>query len=78
MYLEGGILDFNQCYKIALLGDTQVGKSSIACRFVFRKFSWEYTSTIEDIYTKRITVDFENSELEILDTAGMEEFRMVK
>lgn len=38
----------------------------------------EYTATIEDIYTKRITIDEEPAEIDILDTAGLQEFRVVK
>lgn len=55
-----------------------VGKSAITCRYVFKKFVREYTATIEDIYTKRVTVDEEPAEIDILDTAGLQEFRAVK
>jgi len=65
-------------YKIAVLGEGGVGKSAITCRYVFKKFIREYTSTIEDFYTKRSLIDNEMVELDILDTAGMEEFRVVR
>ena len=55
-----------------------MGKSAITCRYVFRKFSKEYTPTIEDIFSKRSIIDDETTELEILDTAGLEEFRNIK
>jgi GTPase KRas protein len=55
-----------------------VGKSALTCRYVFKKFQHDYTSTIEDIYTKKTTIDGELAELDILDTAGRDEFRAVK
>lgn len=34
-----GMFDLNQVFKIALLGDSEVGKSAIACRFIYKKFN---------------------------------------
>lgn len=65
-------------FSIAILGEATIGKSAITCRYVFKKFSKIYTSTIEDIFSKRIIIDDEMAELDILDTAGLEEFRSVK
>ena len=65
-------------FKIALLGDASVGKSAITCRYVFKRFLKSYTSTLEDFYTKRTNIDNEFVELDILDTAGMEEFSVVR
>ncbi len=55
-----------------------MGKSAITCRFVFKKFLKDYTCTIEDFYTNKIRIDNEMVELDILDTAGMEMFRIVR
>lgn len=42
--------------------------------FVQQRFIEEYDPTIEDIYRKQVQVDNEVSVLEILDTAGQEEY----
>lgn len=60
------------------MGESKVGKSAITCRYLFKKFMREYTATIEDIYTKRVAIDEEPAEIDILDTAGLQEFRAVK
>ncbi len=75
---ESSALSRKVIYKIAVLGESSVGKSAITCRYVFKKFIREYTSTIEDFYTKRSVIDSEMVELDIIDTAGMEEFRVVR
>jgi GTPase SAR1 family protein len=31
-------VDLQQIFKIAILGDDGVGKSALACRYVFKKF----------------------------------------
>lgn len=65
-------------YKLALLGEGAVGKSAITCRYVFKKFLRDYNCTIEDVYNHKAKIDGDIVELDILDTAGMEDFRMVR
>jgi len=65
-------------YKLALLGEGAVGKSAITCRYVFKKFLREYNCTIEDVFNHKTKIDGDIVELDILDTAGMEDFRMVR
>lgn len=57
-----------------IFGTTGVGKSSIVLRFVTDTFTEEYLSTIEDSYRKTCFYDGKSIYLEILDTAGQEEF----
>ena len=64
--------NISNSFSIAILGEQEVGKSAITCRYVFKKFTREYTATIEDIFSKRTLVDDEIAEIEILDTAGLE------
>lgn len=59
---------------ILVLGDGGVGKSAVTLRFVTNGFSEEYEPTIEDFYRKNVQVDNIVSTLEIIDTAGQEEF----
>ena len=61
-------------YKIVVLGAGAVGKSSLTVRYVTGDFLDEYDPTIEDYYRKLVEVDGEPAFMDILDTAGQEEF----
>lgn len=61
-------------YKILVLGDGGVGKSSVTLRFITNGYSDEYEPTIEDFYRKNIRVDDQFCTIEVIDTAGQEEF----
>eukprot|EP01083_Nonionella_stella_P222704 794427_1 len=60
--------------KITILGAGAVGKSAITVRMVANEFQQEYDPTIEANYTCTIQVDNKNETLDILDTAGQEQF----
>ncbi|EFC35765.1 ras family small GTPase [Naegleria gruberi] len=60
--------------KIIVLGEGGVGKSAITIFFIQHIFITEYDPTIEDTYRKYFRVDEEPAMVEILDTAGPEEF----
>ena len=60
-------------YRVALLGESGVGKSAITCRFLFKKFLRDYSATLEDTYHKKMMVDDEVVDLEILDIGGTDE-----
>eukprot|EP00486_Rosalina_sp_Unknown_P016042 CAMPEP_0201593352 /NCGR_PEP_ID=MMETSP0190_2-20130828/190982_1 /ASSEMBLY_ACC=CAM_ASM_000263 /TAXON_ID=37353 /ORGANISM="Rosalina sp." /LENGTH=147 /DNA_ID=CAMNT_0048052503 /DNA_START=21 /DNA_END=461 /DNA_ORIENTATION=+ len=61
-------------YKIVVLGGGGVGKSALTIRLVTDNFLEEYDPTIEDSYCKQVPVDGIPALLDILDTAGQEEF----
>jgi len=61
-------------YKLVVLGGGGVGKSALTIRLVTDNFLDEYDPTIEDSYRKNVIIDSESAMLEILDTAGQEEF----
>jgi small GTP-binding protein len=66
--------DFN--YKIILLGDGGVGKSSMIQKYVYDKFSIHTTPTIGVVNTtKVVVVDNQKILLSIWDTAGQEKYR---
>ena len=44
---------------------------------LFSSFVEDYDPTIEDTYRKHIIIDGETYQLDILDTAGQEEYRWV-
>jgi len=66
--------DKDNDYKIVVLGGGGVGKSALTIRLVTDNFLDEYDPTIEDSYRKQVMLDAEGALLDILDTAGQEEF----
>jgi len=65
-------------YKIVVLGGGGVGKSALTIRLVTDNFLDEYDPTIEDSYRKQVMIDEETALLDILDTAGQEEFNSMQ
>eukprot|EP01084_Bolivina_argentea_P084467 152743_1 len=60
--------------KITILGAGGTSKSAITVRMVANEFQQEYDPTIEANYTCTLQVDGKNETLDILDTAGQEQF----
>jgi len=65
-------------YKIVVLGSGGVGKSALTVQFVQGIFVEKYDPTIEDSYRKPLEVDNVQYMLEILDTAGTEQFTAMR
>lgn len=65
-------------YKIVMLGSGAVGKSAITVQLVSGHFLESYDPTIEDSYRTSININNENIVLNILDTAGQEEFSALR
>lgn len=61
-------------YKLCVLGGGAVGKSSLSLRFIRSFFPLDYDPTIEDSYTKQTEIDGRVCRLDVLDTAGQEDF----
>jgi len=61
-------------YKLVVLGSGGVGKSALTIQLTQKQFVYEYDPTVEDCYRKQKVIDGETCMLEILDTAGQEEF----
>jgi GTPase KRas protein len=61
-------------YKLVVLGGGGVGKSALTIRLVTDNFLDEYDPTIEDSYRKQVIIDDIPAVMDILDTAGQEEF----
>jgi small GTP-binding protein len=59
-------------YKVAIIGSTGVGKSSLCLQFARNKFPENYEPTIEDYYRKQVNLDGEQIMFDIIDTAGQE------
>ena len=65
-------------YKLVVLGSGGVGKSALTVQFVQGIFVEKYDPTIEDSYRKVVEVDGQQCMLEILDTAGTEQFTAMR
>ena len=61
--------------KLVVLGKSLVGKSALTYRFISDKFPTEHDTTVEDQYKTIVTVDETECELEILDTAGQDDYQ---
>eukprot|EP00123_Amoebidium_parasiticum_P013527 comp22009_c0_seq1/m.31865 comp22009_c0_seq1/g.31865 ORF comp22009_c0_seq1/g.31865 comp22009_c0_seq1/m.31865 type:complete len:208 (-) comp22009_c0_seq1:672-1295(-) len=64
--------------KLLIVGPGGVGKSAITVQFIQSKFIEEYDPTIEDSYRKQVTVDEKPVAINILDTAGQEEYSLLR
>jgi len=60
--------------KLVLVGVGGVGKSAITITYVSNIWVPEYDPTIEDSHRKQVSIDDDVSMLDILDTAGQEEY----
>jgi len=65
-------------YKICVLGDGGVGLTALTIQLIQNHFVDEYDPTIEDSYRKQVVIDDKNCLLEILDTAGQEEYSAMR
>lgn len=64
--------------RLAILGGGGVGKSAITIQFLQNHFVEIYDPTIEDAYRKQIAIDDHSYFIEILDTAGQEEYSAMR
>jgi Ras-related protein Rab-7A len=65
-----------QLYKVLVLGDSGVGKTSLANQYVKGQFSSQFRATIgADFMTKEVQLDDRRVTLQIWDTAGQERFQ---
>uniref|UniRef100_A0A3Q3XSG7 GTP-binding protein Rheb n=1 Tax=Mola mola TaxID=94237 RepID=A0A3Q3XSG7_MOLML len=60
--------------KIAVIGYRSVGKSSLTIQFVEGQFVDSYDPTIENTFNKLVTVNCQDFNLQLVDTAGQDEY----
>lgn len=61
--------------KIAVLGKGMVGKSSLTYKYINYNTPKDHDPTIEDKYSTVVTVDGISCDVEILDTAGQDDYQ---
>ena len=61
--------------KLVVLGKSLVGKSALTYRFISDKFPEEHDTTVEDQYKTVVSINGTTYELEILDTAGQDDYQ---
>ena len=70
--------EYDNLYKLLLIGDSGVGKSSLLLRYSDDTYDSCYTSTIGvDFKIKTIILDDKVYKLQMWDTAGQERFRSI-
>jgi len=69
-------------FRVVLLGEGGVGKTALTIQFIQKKFVTDYDPTIENSYRKQMTYQDGPTEinciLDILDTAGQEEYSVMR
>ncbi len=69
---------YEYIFKLILIGNSGVGKSSILQRYIQKVFNESYSSTIGvDFFMKSINIGDKSIKLQLWDTAGTEKFRSI-
>ncbi|KAE9555528.1 hypothetical protein FO519_001296 [Halicephalobus sp. NKZ332] len=67
-----------QVHKVIMVGSGGVGKSALTLQFMYDEFVEEYEPTKADSYRKRVVLDGEECSVDILDTAGQEDYSAIR
>ncbi|CAF1217533.1 unnamed protein product [Rotaria sordida] len=71
-------VEFDYLFKILIIGDSGVGKTTILQRFAQDYFSTEYVATIGvDFQIRTLDIDSKRCKLQVWDTAGQDRFKCV-
>jgi len=70
--------DYDYLFKLLLIGDSGVGKTSLLVRFADETFSTSFITTIGiDFKIKTMELEGKKVKLQVWDTAGQERFRTI-
>ncbi|KAK6101619.1 Ras-related protein ralB-A domain protein [Brugia pahangi] len=67
-----------QVHKVIMVGTGGVGKSALTLQFMYDEFVEEYEPTKADSYRKKVVLDGEECLIDILDTAGQEDYSAIR
>ncbi|CAH1788735.1 unnamed protein product [Owenia fusiformis] len=65
-------------HKVIMVGSGGVGKSALTLQFMYDEFVEDYEPTKADSYRKKVTLDGEEVQIDILDTAGQEDYAAIR
>lgn len=65
-------------YKVIMVGSGGVGKSALTLQFMYDEFVKDYEPTKADSYRKKILLDGKEIQIDILDTAGQEDYAAIR
>ena len=61
-----------------MVGSGGVGKSALTLQFMYDEFVEDYEPTKADSYRKKVVLDGEEVQIDILDTAGQEDYAAIR
>eukprot|EP00924_Labyrinthula_sp_SR-Ha-C_P004726 maker-scaffold_1-snap-gene-9.19-mRNA-1 protein AED:0.27 eAED:0.27 QI:126/1/1/1/0.75/0.6/5/281/202 len=70
--------NMNNKLKIVISGDGAVGKTCVLMGYALKVFPAEYVPTVFDNYHLQVKIEDRPVAVEIVDTAGQEEFRQIR
>lgn len=65
-------------HKVIMVGSGGVGKSALTLQFMYDEFVEDYEPTKADSYRKKVVVDGVEVQVDILDTAGQEDYAAIR
>merc|ERR1712154_312850 len=65
-------------HKVIMVGRGGVGKSALTLQFMYDEFVEDYEPTKADSYRKKVVLDGEEVQIDILDTAGQEDYAAIR
>ena len=65
-------------HKVIMVGSGGVGKSALTLQFMYDEFVEDYEPTKADSYRKKVVLDGEEVQIDVLDTAGQEDYAAIR
>eukprot|EP01134_Creolimax_fragrantissima_P004828 CFRG4828T1 len=65
-------------HKVIMVGSGGVGKSALTLQFMYAEFVEDYEPTKADSYRKKVNLDGAEVSIDILDTAGQEDYAAIR
>eukprot|EP01080_Neovahlkampfia_damariscottae_P004789 gene4789-8375_t len=60
---------------VSVMGSSGVGKSALSTRFLSDEFTVDHDPTVSDYYQSKIDIDSKSIGIQIIDTAGQDDFK---